>query len=316
MDVDDSRAEYGNRRIRLTVAYDGTAYHGWQIQPGKATIEETLNVALSDLFEEPVKVLGLSRTDAGVHALGNIAVFDAGGRIPADKVCYALNARLPGDIRVRRSEEVPAGWHPRKVPCVKTYRYRICNARTENPLTGRYSYFFHEPLDIGRMRAGAAYLVGEHDFAAFCAAGAQNVGTVRRIDGIAVVGAGDIGDDIGTGDLGVEDPSRVGRVQTVRGHVTGETGTHSTGVFGADGAAAARPASESISITVWGNGFLYNMVRIIAGTLIAVGSGAKEPQWVGEVLASRDRRQAGPTAPAKGLTLVGVVFDRAQTGLP
>ena len=126
------------RRIRLIVAYDGTNYKGWQLQANGVTIEEVLNKALSELLKETVCILGASRTDSGVHALGNVAVFDTESRIPAEKICLAVNQRLPEDIRVLRSEEVPAGWHPRKQNCTKTYEYRIQNCRIEVPTKRLY----------------------------------------------------------------------------------------------------------------------------------------------------------------------------------
>ena len=167
------------RRIRLIVAYDGTNYKGWQLQANGVTIEEVLNKALSELLKETVCVLGASRTDSGVHALGNVAVFDTESRIPAEKICLAVNQRLPEDIRVLRSEEVPAGWHPRKQNCTKTYEYRIQNCRIEVPTKRLYSFFCYYPLDIEKMKAAAAYLVGEHDFVSFCSSGHQAEETVR-----------------------------------------------------------------------------------------------------------------------------------------
>ena len=112
------------KRIRLRVAYDGTAYHGWQLQPGAVTIEQILNEKLTELLGEPIEVIGASRTDSGVHARGNVAVFDTCHRMPADRICLALNQRLPGDIRVQSSEEVPPDWHPRRCSCIKARRGR------------------------------------------------------------------------------------------------------------------------------------------------------------------------------------------------
>ena len=121
------------KRIKMTVAYDGTGYCGWQLQPNGVTIEEILNGTLSELLKEPVCVIGASRTDSGVHALGNVAVFDTESRIPGEKLCYAVNQKLPEDIRVLESEEVPLDWHPRKQNSVKTYEYKILNCRISVP---------------------------------------------------------------------------------------------------------------------------------------------------------------------------------------
>lgn len=246
------------RRIRLTVAYDGTGYKGWQLQSNGVTIEEKLNRALSDLLREPICVIGASRTDSGVHALGNVAVFDTESRIPAEKLCYAVNQWLPEDIRALRSEEVPANWHPRKQNCVKTYEYRIMNCRIDIPTSRLYAHFCYYPLDVERMKQGAAYLTGEHDFISFCSAGRQTEETVRTLYEVSVEQEGE----------------------------------------------------DMIRIRLKGSGFLYNMVRIIAGTLMQVGTGVYPPEHVKEILEARDRRIAGPTAPAKGLTLVGIEYEK------
>ena len=156
------------KRIKMTVAYDGTGYCGWQLQPNGVTIEEILNGTLSELLKEPVCVIGASRTDSGVHALGNVAVFDTESRIPGEKLCYAVNQKLPEDIRVLESEEVPLDWHPRKQNSVKTYEYKILNCRISVPTRRLYAHFCYYSLDVEKMRQGAAYLLGEHDFSSFC----------------------------------------------------------------------------------------------------------------------------------------------------
>lgn len=245
------------RRVRLVVAYDGTGYHGWQIQPGKATIESKLNEALTSLLGETIQVIGASRTDSGVHARGNVAVFDTEGLMPPDKICLAMNQRLPEDIRVQSSEEVPADWHPRKCACVKIYEYRILNRRINMPMERLYSHFCYFKLDAARMQEAADMLVGEHDFKSFCSVRTQVTDTVRTIYSIDV----------------------------------------------------KRTENEVITIRVTGSGFLYNMVRIIAGTLMSVGMGQTEPGRMTEILEARDRRAAGPTAPARGLTLAEMKYD-------
>lgn len=241
------------RRIKLIVAYDGTNYCGWQIQNNGRTIEEVLNEALTALFKEPVAVIGASRTDSGVHSEGNVAVFDTEARMPADKICFALNQRLPEDIRILKSEEVALSYHPRKCNCVKTYEYRILNRKIEVPTMRLYAYFCYFPLDVEKMRAGAKYLVGEHDFKSFCAPRTQAEDMVRTIYSLDIIKAGDL-----------------------------------------------------ITIRVSGSGFLYNMVRIIAGTLMKVGMGIYPPEHVEEILDARNRAAAGPTAVAKGLTLISL----------
>ena len=156
------------RRIKLTVAYDGTDYCGWQIQPNGITVEEVLNKALSDLTKETVKVIGASRTDAGVHARGNVAVFDTKSPIPPERIAYAVNALLPDDIVVVRSEEVGCDWHPRYQNSIKTYEYTIVNREMPDPLRRRDSWFVSFPLDIDDMKKAARYFIGEHDFKTFC----------------------------------------------------------------------------------------------------------------------------------------------------
>lgn len=136
------------KRVKLVVAYDGTNYCGWQLQPNGVTIEEVLNRALTELLREPIMVIGASRTDSGVHARGNVAVFDTENRMPADKICFALNQRLPEDIRIQSSEEVPLSWHPRKANCIKTYEYKILNRKIAMPLERLYSHFCYFPLDV------------------------------------------------------------------------------------------------------------------------------------------------------------------------
>lgn len=246
------------KRIKLTVAYDGTGYCGWQLQPNGVTIEEILNKTLSELLKEPVCVIGASRTDSGVHALGNVAVFDTESRIPGDKICFALNQRMPEDIRVLQSEEVPLSWHPRKQNCVKTYEYKILNCRIEVPTRRLYAHFCYFPLDVEKMQQAADFLVGEHDFISFCSARHQAEETVRTLYEVSV----------------------------------------------------EKGKDDIITIRLSGSGFLYNMVRIIAGTLMKVGMGVYPPEYVKEILEARDRQKAGQTAPAKGLTLVEIEYEK------
>lgn len=243
------------KRVRLTVAYDGTNYCGWQIQANGNTVQAELNRHLSRLLQEEIMTIGASRTDAGVHALGNVAVFDTNARMPGEKISYALNQRLPEDIRIQCSEEVAADFHPRYCESEKTYEYRILNRRFPLPTERFYSYFYHYNLDLEKMREGAAYLIGEHDFASFCGAGAQVKTTVRTVTGIDIAKESDI-----------------------------------------------------VTIRVTGKGFLYNMVRIIAGTLIEIGGGMYLPARMKDILEAGDRSAAGPTAPACGLTLIGIRF--------
>lgn len=243
------------KRVKLIVAYDGTAYCGWQLQPNGRTIEGELNQALSSLLQEDIHVIGASRTDSGVHALCNIAVFDTQTRIPAEKISYALNQRLPEDIRIKKSCEVAADFHPRHCSSRKTYEYRIYQDSFPEPVRRLYTHFTYVPLDMDRMREGAAWLIGEHDFKSFCSTAAVVETTVRKILSINIEKQG-----------------------------------------------------KEIVISVCGTGFLYNMVRIIVGTLMEVGRGSYPPEHVREILEAKDRQAAGPTAPACGLTLVNYTF--------
>lgn len=249
-------------RILIRVSYDGTAYSGWQIQPNATTVEGMLRQAVCSLFGTDIELIGASRTDAGVHALGNVAVFDVDTRIPAPKIAYALNVRLPDDIRVWQSIQVEDSWHPRHNDCVKTYEYNIYNDTFENPKKRLYSHFYYGNLDVNMMREAAAYFIGEHDFTAFCSAGSQVADKVRTIYSLDVIQDG-----------------------------------------------------REIVLCVKGNGFLYNMVRIIAGTLIKAGTGDIRPQDIPGIIESRDRQLAGPTAPARGLTLVEIDYGNSLPAL-
>ena len=243
------------KRVKLTVAYDGTNYCGWQVQPNGVTIESELNRHLSELLGEEIRVIGASRTDAGVHARGNVAVFDTSARMPAEKISYAMNTRLPEDIRIQDSREVAADFHPRFCKTVKTYEYRICNRRFPDPCSRLYSLFYYWDLDEKRMQRAADYLVGEHDFTSFCTHKPEITDHVRTIYSLGVVRDGDL-----------------------------------------------------ITVRVRGNGFLYNMVRIIVGTLLRVGSGMMEPEEIPDILAARSRSRAGETARPHGLTLAEISY--------
>lgn len=244
-----------SKRILLIVAYDGTNYHGWQLQPNGITIESELNKQISELTGENIQVIGASRTDAGVHALGNVAVFDTNSPIPGNKFTYALNCRLPQDIKIQKSMEVSSDFHPRKCSSRKTYEYRITCAPLPIPTKRLYSYYiYHEP-NIEIMQEAATLFIGEHDFKSFCAVASQAETTVRTIYLLQVEKEG-----------------------------------------------------NDIVIRVAGSGFLYNMVRIIAGTLLEVGLERRSKEQIAAALVGKDRKLAGPTAPANGLTLVSYEF--------
>ena len=233
------------KRILLTIAYDGTNYSGWQKQKDEAviTVEGELTKALRLLFRNPaLECVGASRTDAGVHALGQRAVIDVETSIPAEKIPLAIRSFLPADIVVTKAEEVAETFHPRFDCVKKTYEYRFWNAPAKNPKERLYSAYVQKPLDVERMNEGAKAFLGTHDFAAFCAAGAQVSTTVRTIFDCHVEKQGE-------------------------------------------------------------------SVRILAGTLLAVGMGRLEPKAVATIIAGKDRRAAGQTAEPQGLTLLEIFYD-------
>ena len=251
------------KRIMLIIAYDGTNYCGFQVQPNGVTVQELVNRAVSELTGEEIRTIGASRTDAGVHARGNVVVFDTKARMPGDKYSYALNPRLPDDIKVQLSREVSPDFHPRYTDTVKTYEYRILNRRMPDPTRRLNTLFNYFSLDADRMQAAARYLEGTHDFRSFQASGETNPDkeTVRTIYRASVRRGSD---EDGNGDL--------------------------------------------ITFRISGNGFLYNMVRILAGTLIEIGRGKLEPEDMKKIMDARSRDAAGPTAPPQGLTLVEIRY--------
>ena len=179
------------KRIRVRVAYDGTNYCGWQIQPNGITIEEVLNKAITKLTKVETAVIGASRTDSGVHALGNVAVFDTESTIPPERFSYALNQRLPEDIVVVASDEVPLDWHPRYQDVSKTYEYHVIHTRIPDPTRRLTNYFVSYPLDIETMRKAASYLEGTHDFVSFCNIRTNVEDTVRTVYSLEVLTKGD-----------------------------------------------------------------------------------------------------------------------------
>ena len=249
------------RRIRMAVQYDGTRYAGWQRQENAISIQQLLEENLRKITGESVTIQGSGRTDSGVHAQAQIAHFDTGARMPADKFAYAFNTGLPSDIRVIWSEEAPPGFHARFSAKRKHYRYTINNAAHADALYGRYQLHVHAKLDVPAMAEAAAVLRGSHDFAAFKAVGTTVENTVRTLYDSRVTRTGDL-----------------------------------------------------ILYDVVGSGFLYNMVRIIAGTLIEVGKGKIPAARMGEILNSLSRSEAGPTAPAQGLMLMEVHYQEREEG--
>jgi tRNA pseudouridine38-40 synthase len=241
--------------FKITLAYDGTGFVGWQRQAAGASVQGLLEQALADLAGARVTVAGAGRTDAGVHALGQVASFSLENPIAASVVVRAVNARLPQTVRVLSADVVPESFHARFAARAKAYRYRIWNAAVASPFERQYAWHLSGPLAIGRMQAAADALVGRHDFAALQAAGGSPSSSERTVD-VAKIGV--------------------------------------------DG--------SLVTFDVVGDGFLRHMVRAMAGCLVEVGRRRREPEWMREVLASRDRGRAGPTAPAHGLFLIRVDY--------
>ena len=254
------------KRYKLIVAYDGTNYCGWQVQPEAVTIEGVLNETLSKVLKEKIQVIGASRTDAGVHAYGNVAVFDSETPIPGDKLMFAINPYLPEDVRIVDSCQVADDFHPRYCDTRKTYEYHIQNGKVLFPTQRLYSYWVTKPLDIIAMEEAGQYLVGTHDFKSFCSAKTQVQTTVRTVCDVHVY----------------EVPIPEGQNMDNR---------------------------REIIIRVEGEGFLYNMVRILAGTLIYISEGKRTEDDIKSALLTRNRDFGGVTLPPEGLYLNEVYYN-------
>lgn len=243
------------RNIRLDLKFDGTNYHGWQIQPEKATVQGTLCAALSAVMHEDIIPVGCGRTDSGVHASGYVCSFNANSDIPAERIPYALNANLPDDIVCIAASEAAAEFSANRSAKGKTYRYIIDNGAFCDVFSSRFAWHYKYPLDITAMQNAAMAFLGTHDFIGFASSGFSVKTTVRTIYSINI-----------------------------------------------------EKKNNMITIDVTGNGFLYNMVRIIVGTLVYAGGGKISPDDMADIIASCDRTKAGITAPAKGLCLKEVFY--------
>ena len=255
------------KRILLKIAYRGTNYSGWQGGNKKNSIEDILNKAISKATNEDIKIIGTSRTDSGVHANCNIAVFDTNSDIVPEKYIFVLNNLLPDDIAIKESYEVPLDFHPRKKKATKTYIYRIHNAKIRDPLKEWNTHFVYYNIDINKMIEAANYLIGIHDFKSFINPESQLIEYAKEKNMLS---------------------SKI---------TTRE-------IYSID----IKKDDDIISIKIKGNGFLYHMVRIIAGTLLKIGMGMWEPIYIKEILEKKDRKFAGFTLPAIGLTLENIEF--------
>jgi tRNA pseudouridine38-40 synthase len=248
------------RWLKLTVAYDGTNFAGWQVQPDKLTVQAAIEAAWHEITRETVRVTAAGRTDAGVHATGQVVGVVTESRLPNQDLDRGLNAVLPEDVAVIAVEDACEGFHATHDALGKTYWYEIHNGRTKDVLRRRYSWHFPQRLDAEAMHAAGQVLLGTHDFSSFESVGSERPDSVRTVT----------------------------EVQVARG--VGWTG------------------KNRVTVKISGDGFLYNMVRAIVGTLVEVGKGARDVDWPAEVLAARDRSRAGQTAPAHGLFLVSVKY--------
>jgi tRNA pseudouridine38-40 synthase len=246
------------RWLKLIVAYDGTAYSGWQFQPDKPTIQGALEATWQRLTQETLRVTAAGRTDAGVHALGQTVGLATETRLTSDDLHRGLNALLPDDIAVVAIEDARENFHATYDAIGKRYRYHIHNSRSPSVFSRHFAWHYPQPLDANAMHAAGQGLVGRHDFSSFETAGSERPDSIRTIHELTVYRCQD-------------DTNR-------------------------------------ITLDVAGDGFLYNMVRTIVGTLVEVGTGKRDINWPSEVLAARDRRKAGQTAPPHGLFLVTVDY--------
>jgi tRNA pseudouridine38-40 synthase len=264
------------RWLKLTVAYDGSAYAGWQIQPDKPTVQGTFEATWQRLTQESLRVSAAGRTDAGVHALGQVVGLSTETRLSNDDLHRGMNALLPNDIAVCTLEDADENFHATYDAVGKRYRYHIHNGRAPSVFQRNYAWHYPQPLDAQLMHAAAQGLVGRHDFSSYETAGSPRPDSVRAIHELRVVRS-PAGEFLGNSSTPIS-----GKLPFVPQHIT---------------------------IDVAGDGFLYNMVRTIVGTLIEVGVGKQAVAWPAEVLATQDRRRAGQTAPPHGLFLVNVDYE-------
>lgn len=257
------------KQIKLIIEYDGTNYQGWQTQRSGLTLQDIISKTISEITSERIQLTSASRTDAGVHALGQIAVFRSDTRLPADTLKRALNAKLPMDIRILDAEEPDHEFHPRYDAVKKSYFYLIEKTQKQSVFFHRYAWGIPVGLDLAGMGSAASFLEGEHDFSAFRGTGCGAKTTVRTVHSITL--------------------TRYDSIDFMTARIHG----------------------DFIKIRIEANAFLRHMVRNIVGTLAEVGKGRIPPEEVKNILASRDRKMAGPTAPAKGLFLEKIYYEDA-----
>jgi tRNA pseudouridine38-40 synthase len=288
--------------FKLTLSYDGAEFSGWQTQPSRRTVQGELERAWHAITGETARVTAAGRTDAGVHAAGQVVGVESATRIEPAALLLALNAMLPPDAAVRRVEHAPDGFHATTDAKRKRYRYAIYNDRRRPVFWRKYAWHIPTPLDVAAMHAGAQHLVGTHDFVSFQSAGSERESTVRTL----------FAADVKQAATTETSNSRAIAPGASQGFEAPPSATPTPRLAsGAIDRATGGPVYEPealITIEVEGDGFLYNMVRSIVGTLAEVGRGKHDPAWIADVLAARDRTQAGQTAPAHGLTMLWVAY--------
>lgn len=293
------------RRVKLELCYDGANYAGWQVQPKQPnvkTIQGELEKAVERVVCEKVEVLGSGRTDAGVHALCQVAAFTTESSLPLDALTRAINAFLPRDIRVWRCSEVALDFHPIRDVVRKRYRYLASDSRPSYPFFRRNAWNLLSRVDVERMREAAQYLLGTHDFSAFQTVGSPRKSTVRTIFDVRV-------DRLPLGSA-LTFPKLVRRQETPDGD-SGSIPVQSPGVSDVNAVSPLFDTPNLIAFEVEADGFLYNMVRAIVGTLYLFGQchkGFEDPAYMREIVEKADRKIAGPTAPPHGLYMIDVVY--------
>lgn len=282
----------GQRSFKMTVAYDGTRFAGWQVQPGRETIQGMIEKAIAQVCRQRVRVTGSGRTDAGVHALGQVASFSLiGWRAAADDLARALNSKLPPEISVLRVADAPPDFHAIRDAVGKRYRYQLRIGGVRDPLDYRFRWYLPAGLDVTAIEQAGGYLCGRHDFASFQAAGSDRTTTVRHVRDLSVRWRWVLQPEpkMPTAAPGCDrQPADCGQGRAGQG-------------------SWPQPVCL-LDLEIEADGFLYNMVRNIVGTLVEVGRGKRPAGWMQEVLQAKDRCVAGPTAPAHGLVLVRVDY--------
>jgi tRNA pseudouridine38-40 synthase len=303
------------RTIKLTLAYDGTAYAGWQLQAVGKSVQEVLETAIEKATGRKARVVGSGRTDAGVHALGQVAAFHTESRMPVDVLRRALNAHLPRDVAILEAADAEEGFHPIRDARRKRYRYTICDGPVRDVFRRGTAWFCRSNLDAEAMHRAGQVLVGTHDFQSFQTQGSSRRSTVRTVMDLQV--RREWAESARKGDRHLADSEPVPfSVRRLAGTIPGmvaEPVPFSIDRHLRDSEPVPFSAERHvITIEIEADGFLYNMVRCIVGTLVQVGRGNRPESWVAEVLAARDRSAAGPTAPARGLCLLWVEHEEGM----